>query len=67
MSINAIGTIIRIIFITIGLVGFWFFGVAFFYFIVSLFFSLEFTLSTLWILFAIVIFIRMFYPKNVFL
>jgi hypothetical protein len=67
MSINAIGTIIKIIFITITLISFWFFGVAFSYFIVCLLFNIEFNISTFWILFAIVIFIRMFYPKNVFL
>ena len=67
MSINAVGTIIRIIFITLTLISFWFFGVVFCYFIVSILFGFEFNISTFWILFAMVIFIRMFYPKNVFL
>ena len=67
MSSNAIGTIIRITFITIGLIGFWFFNVTLSYFVLCYLFNLEFIFSTLLILFTMVILVRMFYPKNVFL
>jgi hypothetical protein len=67
MSKNSIGTIFRIFLIFLSLVSFWLVTLAIFYLVISLIFSIEFSLKTYFILFSCFIIFRMFYPKNVFI
>lgn len=66
MSLNAIGTIARIIAIFFMLICFWYMIVSLVYFFISIILNIEFSLGITFILFSIFLFIRMIYPKNVF-
>lgn len=67
MSINAIGTVIRIAFIAFGLVAVWYLSISAIYLLLSIIFSLKFSFAVSALLFAAVMFLRMFFPKNVFI
>lgn len=66
MSINAIGTVLRIAFIAFGLVAIWYLSIGAIYFLITIIFSLKFSFAILALLFAAVMLLRMFFPKNVF-
>ena len=67
MSINAIGTLFRIVMIFLTLICFWYVSVSLIYFGFTLLTSFEFSVQNSFILFGVFILFRMFYPKNVFL
>jgi len=66
MSINSIGTVLRIAFIAFGLVAVWYLSISGIYFLISVLFGLKFSFSITGLLFSAVMFLRMFFPKNVF-
>lgn len=66
MSSNAIGTIIRIGFIAMFVMLFWALLVLVVYLITIFLFNLDFSIGTYFALFAFLILVKMFYPKNVF-
>lgn len=67
MSSNVLGTVLRIALIAFGLFSFWFVSVGMVYLIISLIFGFEFSFKIWVIVFSMVVFFRMFYPKNVFI
>ena len=67
MNLNSIGTITRIVFIAIGLVAIWYASISAVYFLISVLFGLEFSFIISVLLFGVVMILRMFYPKNVFI
>lgn len=66
MNSNIIGTILRIFAISFSILVFWYLSINIFYFLITLIFDIDFSLGLSFLLFGIVILIRMFYPKNVF-
>ena len=66
MSINAIGTLLRVIGVFFSLMLFWYVSILAIYFVIASILNITFLLSDTFILFGIFILIRMFYPKNVF-
>lgn len=66
MSANILGTLFRIVIIAFGLLTLWFLLVSLIYVVFIGMFNMEFSFKYLLILFGIVLFIRVFYPKNVF-
>jgi len=67
MSINALGTIIRIFGIFFSLLIFWYILVNISYILICVLFSIEFSFQISLLLFSFIIIYRMFYPKNVFI
>lgn len=67
MSSNSFGTIIRIFFIALTIVGFWFLLLGLVYFIISLFIGVKFDLDVWIYLFIAFVVVKMLYPKNVFI
>ena len=66
MSTNSIGTVLRIVLIAFTLVAVWYISISIIYFLISILFGLKFSFAIAGLLFAAVMFIRMFFPKNVF-
>jgi len=66
MSSNAIGTVFRIGLIFISLILVWLLPIVIGYYLLALVFGMEFSFQVLFILFCLLIGVRMFYPKNVF-
>lgn len=66
MNSNAKGTLLRIIFIAIGLFCFWFFSINILYFLVAYIIDMEYSFLVGSSIFILVMVFRMFYPKNVF-
>ncbi len=67
MSSNALGTVFRIVLISLALLGFWSVGIAVVYYFVCLIFGFTFSFNIFVLLFFSVIIYRAFYPKNVFI
>jgi len=66
MSSNAIGTVFRIGLIFISLILIWLSPIILGYYLICLIFEIKFSFDVVFLLFMLCIFIRMFYPKNVF-
>lgn len=66
MNKNIIGTLFRIVLLAFILLNFWFWSIAFVYLIITLIFNFKFSWFILWSLFLCLIFVRIFYPKNIF-
>jgi hypothetical protein len=66
MSNNAIGTVLRILFIFISLISIWMITSAIVYIALAYLFDFELSLRTYFISFAVIIIFKIFYPKNVF-
>ena len=67
MSINALGTIIRIFGIFFSLLIFWYILVNISYILVCVLFGIEFSFQISLLLFSFIMIYRTFYPKNVFI
>lgn len=67
MNLNSVGTILRIALIAIGLVAIWYISISAVYLLISVLFGIEFSFTVSALLFVAVMFLRMFYPKNVFI
>lgn len=67
MSCNAIGTILRILTIAIGLMVIWFLPVYFSVLVLNLIFDINIGFGVSVFFFCVVMLYRMFFPKNVFL
>jgi len=65
MSINSIGTILRIVLIFLSVVLVWFIPILISYYVICLVLGIEFTIIGSLYVFGVVIVIRAFYPKNV--
>lgn len=66
MNKNIIGTLFRIVLLAFILLNFWFWSIAFVYLIITLIINFKFSWFILWSLFLCLIFVRIFYPKNIF-
>jgi hypothetical protein len=64
--INTFGTIIRVFWLMILLMGGWFLATAAVYSALTMVMGISFNWIHLWIIFALLIALRMFYPRNVF-
>lgn len=64
--INTFGTIIRVFWLMTLLIGGWFLATAAVYSALTMVMGIAFNEIHLWIIFALVIASRMFYPRNVF-
>jgi len=63
---NHIGTLLRIIFIFLSLIGFWFVISLTFTLVVVLLTNFQFNISTALCVFSILLFVRVFYPRFIF-
>lgn len=66
MSSNAIGTVIRILIIAVGLLALWFLPIYIVVMISSYIFDFNYGLDLNLILFTTIVIYRMFFPNNVF-